>query len=117
MSGKNDRPRSSEAAERLVKAGRLAEAAAEYERLLDGTAQDLPLRNIIGDLYVQMGHPERAVRVFKANIEALEGHGYYPQALALAKRVRKLTPADTSMAVKLGDLYSRLGFLAEAKIE
>ncbi len=117
MNGKSDRSRPFEAAERMVKAGRLAEAAAEYERLLDGAAQDLPLRNIIGDLYVQMGHPERAVRVFRANIEALEGHGFYPQALALAKRVRKLDPSDASIVAKLGDLYSRLGFLAESKVE
>jgi tetratricopeptide (TPR) repeat protein len=117
MNGKADRSRASETAERLVKAGRLSDAAAEYEKLLDGTSQDIPLRNIIGDLYVQMGQAERAGRVFRANIEALEGHGFYPQALALAKRVRKLNPDDAGIAVRLGDLYSRLGFLAEAKTE
>ncbi|MCX6559617.1 MAG: tetratricopeptide repeat protein [Candidatus Aminicenantes bacterium] len=117
MNGKSDHPRPAEAAERLVKAGRLGEAVTEYEKILDGTAQDIPIRNIIGDLCVQLGREERAVRVFRANVEALEAHGSYPQALALAKRIYKLAPADASIIVKLGDLYSRLGFLGEAKGE
>ncbi len=117
MSGKSDHPRSGEAAERLVKAGRLAEAVAEYEKLLDGTSQDIPLRNIIGDLYVQLGREDRAIRVFRANVEALEAHGSFPQALALAKRICKLDPSDAGIIVKLGDLFSRLGFQSEAKAE
>ena len=117
MSGKSDHPRSGEAAERLVKAGRLAEAVAEYEKLLDGTSQDIPLRNIIGDLCVQLGREDRAIRVFRANVEALEAHGSFPQALALAKRIYKLAPSDAGIIVKLGDLFSRLGFQSEAKAE
>lgn len=117
MNGKNDRPPSAEAAERLVKAGRLGEAAAEYEKLLDGTSQDIPLRNLIGDLCVQLGQEDRAVRVFRANVEALEARGSFPQALALAKRILKLAPSDAGVILKLGDLFSRLGFQTEAKAE
>ncbi|MDD8025538.1 MAG: tetratricopeptide repeat protein [Acidobacteriota bacterium] len=117
MNDKSDRIRASETAERLARTGHPTEAAAEYEKLLDGTSQDIPLRNILGDLYVQIGREDRAVRIFRDNVEALEAHGSYPQALALAKRVHKMVPADASIFAKLGDLYSRLGFLGEAKAE
>jgi len=115
MSGKSDRTKITENAQRLVKAGRLAEAASEYEKLLEGTAQDIPIRNILGDLHLRLGHEERAVKIFRSNIASLETQGSYSQALALCKRIIKLVPRDSETVIKMGDLYSTLGFMAEAK--
>ena len=115
MSGKIDRIKITENAERLVKSGRLGEAASEYEKLLDGSAQDIPVRNIIADLHLGLGREERAVKIFWANVVALEKQGSYSQALALCKRIVKLIPKDTETLAKMGDLYSALGFMNEAK--
>ncbi len=115
MSSKIDRTKVTENAERLVKAGRLGEASSEYEKLLDGTAQDIPTRNIIADLQLHLGREERAVKIFRGNVAALEKQGSYSQALALCKRIIKLVPQDIETLIKLGDLYSALGFMVEAK--
>ena len=115
MTGKTDRVKTTEAAERLVKSGKIADAVAQYEKLLEGTAQDIPTRNIIGDLLLQIGREDRALRLFRANVDALETQGAYSQALALGKRIFKLMPDDREIIVKLGDLYSRLGFAGEAR--
>lgn len=117
MNGKTDRPKSADAAERLVRSGRLSEAVTEYEKLLEGTAQDIPIRSIIGDLCVQLKREDQAVNFFRANVAALERLGSISQALAVCKRIHKLSPSDIEIQVKLGDLYSLLGFSSEAKIQ
>jgi tetratricopeptide (TPR) repeat protein len=117
MNGKTDRPKSADAAERLVRSGRLSEAVAEYEKLLEGTALDIPIRSIIGDLCVQLGREDQAVKIFRANVAALERQGAISQALAVCKRIHKLSPSDVETQVKLGDLYSLLGFSGEAKVQ
>ncbi len=115
MNSKMDRIKIIENAERLVKAERLGEAASEYEKLLDGSAQDIPTRNIIADLHLRLGREERAVKIFRGNVAALEKQGSYSQALALCKRIIKLFPQDVETLIKMGDLYSALGFMVEAK--
>jgi tetratricopeptide (TPR) repeat protein len=115
MSGKIDRIKITENAERLIKSGRSGEAVAEYEKLLDGSAQDIPTRNILADLHIGLGHEERAVKIFRGNVAALENQGSYSQALALCKRIIKLVPGDVEILIKMGDLYSALGFMVEAK--
>lgn len=115
MNGKRDRPKITENAERLVKAGRLGAAVSEYEKLLEGTAQDIPIRNILGDLHLRLGREESAVKIFRSNVAALEKQGSYSQALALCKRIIKLVPRDEETVIKIGDFYSALGFMAEAK--
>jgi tetratricopeptide (TPR) repeat protein len=112
-----DRAKIAEAAERCVKSGRLAEAVAEYQKLLDGTGQDVPIGNIIGDLCLQLGQEERALKLFQANVDALERCGAYSQALAIAKKIYKIRPSVPESIVRLGDLYGQLGFTTEARAE
>jgi tetratricopeptide (TPR) repeat protein len=117
MSEKGDRIKIIEAAEKKVKAGKHQEAIAEYRKLLLGSGADVPINNIVGDLYVQLGQVDAAVKIFQSNIAYLEKKGAYSQALAICKKTSKLSPASTEFTVKLGDLYSHLGFAAEARTE
>jgi tetratricopeptide (TPR) repeat protein len=117
MSEKGERIKIIEAAEKKVKSGKLQEAIAEYRKLLLGSGADVPINNIIGDLYVQLGQVDAAVKIFQSNIAYLEKKGAYSQALAICKKTCKLSPADTEFTIKLGDLYSHLGFAAEARTE
>jgi len=117
MSEKGERIRIIEAAEKKVKAGKLQEAIAEYRKLLLGSGADVPINNIIGDLYVQLGQVDAAIKIFQSNIAYLEKKGAYSQALAICKKTCKLSPANTEFTIKLGDLYSHLGFAAEARTE
>lgn len=115
MTVRTDRVRVIEQAERFVRAGRIKEAIAEYEKLSLGEPQDVGTLNIIGDLYVRVGQNDRAVRSFQRVAEEYERRGLFSQALAICKKVHKLSPEDADSSLKLGDLYAQQGFLAEAK--
>jgi len=113
----SDRAKITEKAEHFVKAGKTEEAVAEYQKLLDGSGQDIAIANMIGDLCLQLGQEERAVQLFRANVETLERRGAYSQALAIAKKVSKIRPTDPAGMIRLGDLYGQLGFSIEARDE
>jgi len=52
-------------ARKLVKRGKTEEAVTEYKKLLTGGEQDIPIRNIMGDLYVKSGQRKKAVAEFE----------------------------------------------------
>jgi tetratricopeptide (TPR) repeat protein len=112
-----DRAKIAATAEKYVKAGKLIAAIVEYEKLLDGSPHDLPISNIIGDLHLRHGDDDKAIRIFTANVEALERRGAYAQALAIAKKIQKIRPHDFENIIRMGDLYGSLGFVPEARAE
>jgi len=115
MSARSDRVRVIEQAEKFVRAGRIKEAIVEYEKLALGDPQDVGTVNIIGDLYIRLGLTDRAIRAFQRVAEEYERRGLFSQALAICKKIHKLTPEAADYALKLGDLYVQQGFVAEAK--
>lgn len=115
MSARSDRVKVIEQAEKHVRAGRVKEAIAEYEKLALTDPQDVGTLNIIGDLYIRLGHTDRAVRSFLKVAEEYERRGLFSQALAIYKKIHKLNPDHVDYALKLGDLYGQQGFLADAK--
>ena len=115
MSARSDRVRVIEQAEKHVRAGRVKEAIAEYEKLALTDPQDVGTHNIIGDLYIRLGHNDRAVGFFLKVAEEYERRGLFSQALAIYKKIHKLNPENVEYALKLGDLYGQQGFLADAK--
>jgi tetratricopeptide (TPR) repeat protein len=115
MSARSDRVRVIEQAEKFVRAGRVREAIAEYEKLALSDPQDVGTLNIIGDLYIRVGQNDRAIRAFQRVAEEYERRGLFSQALAICKKIHKLTPDAADYALKLADLYAQQGFIAEAK--
>ncbi len=115
MSARSDRVRVIEQAEKFVRSGRIREAIAEYEKLALGDTQDVGTLNIIGDLYIRVGQNDRAIRSFQRVAEEYERRGLFSQALAICKKIHKLTPEAADYALKLGDLYAQQGFVADAK--
>jgi tetratricopeptide (TPR) repeat protein len=115
MSAHSDRVKIVEQAEKFVRTGRVKEAIAEYEKLALGDPQDVGTLNIIGDLYIRLGQNDRAIRSFQKVAEEYERRGLFSQALAICKKIHKLTPDSAPHALKLGDLYAQQGFAADAK--
>jgi tetratricopeptide (TPR) repeat protein len=111
------RARITEAAEDCVRSGRLGEAIVEYRKLLDGSAADVPVGNIVGDLHLRLGQRDKALKIFLANMAILDRRGAFAQALALAKKIHKLDPGNGEILARMGDLYGRLGFTAEARAQ
>jgi len=117
MNEKRDKAKILDLAERQVKAGRTEEAIGEYKKLLSGDAPDLSINNIIGDLYIQLGRTEEAVKAFQAVAGYYESRSYFSQALAIYKKISKIDPENVIMIVRLGDLLNSQGFSAEARRE
>jgi tetratricopeptide (TPR) repeat protein len=117
MTSRLDRVRAVELAEKLVRSGKIREAIVEYEKLIADDPQDVGTLNIIGDLHAQSGQNDRAVQFFLRGAEEYEKRGLFSQAVAICKKVIKLSPDNPDHALKLADLYNQQGFLAEAKKE
>ncbi len=115
MTVRTDRVKIIEQAEKFVRAGRVREAIAEYEKLALGDPQDVGTLNIVGDLYVRAGQNDRAIRVFQRVAGEYERRGLFSQALAICKKIHKLDPGAADAALKLADLYAQQGFVDEAK--
>jgi tetratricopeptide (TPR) repeat protein len=115
MSARSDRVKVIEQAEKHVRAGRVKDAIAEYEKLALTDPQDVGSLNIIGDLYIRLRNNDRAVGFFLKVAEEYERRGLFSQALAIYKKIHKLNPENVEYALKLGDLYGQQGFLADAK--
>lgn len=104
-----------ELAKKYVKKGRFQEAITEYQRWLSEDPQDLNIRNVIGDLYVDLGQKDNAITEFKKIAYFYEKKGLFNQSLAIYKKINRLNPADDEVAFKLANLLSNQGFLSEAK--
>ena len=61
MTPKVDRAKIETQAGKLIKKGKFLEAIAEYQKLLKGDEQDIPIRNILGDLYVKSNQNQKAI--------------------------------------------------------
>ncbi|HOE13969.1 MAG TPA: tetratricopeptide repeat protein [Candidatus Saccharicenans sp.] len=117
MNGKIDRLKIIEQAEKYVRAGRLKEAIAEYEKLLEDDPSDVSINNLVGDLYVRLGQNDKAIKAFEKVATEYEKRSLNSQALAILKKICRLNPDKPDYFIKMADLYTRQGFLAEAKQE
>ncbi|MCD6192888.1 MAG: tetratricopeptide repeat protein [Candidatus Aminicenantes bacterium] len=104
-------------AEKLVKKGKFAEAIAEYQKLITGDEQDIPVRTILGDLYLNLDMKDKAIAEFRQIAEFYQKKGIYSKSIALYKRIHRLNPADLDSLEKLAELYRNQGFISESKIE
>lgn len=104
-------------AEKLIKRGKFKEAIKEYQKLLTGGDQDVPIRNILGDLYVKADLKDRAIEEFQRIARHYEEKKIFAKSIALYKRITRLAPDDWATAEKLADLLRNQGFVSEAKTE
>ena len=103
--------------DKLIKRGKLQEAIYEYQRLLSGTEQDIPIRTQIGDLYVRSNNNRKAVEEFFKISEFYERKGLHSKAIATLKRIVRLDPDYLDSIRKLAQLYQDQGFISEARRE
>ena len=115
MYSEKDKKKILDLAKKYVKKGKLEEAIAEYEKLLTADPQDLNMRNVIGDLYIQADQIEKAIAEFKKVADFYEEKSLFAKSIAIYKKINRLNPADEEAAVRLADLLAEQGFLSEAK--
>ena len=113
----NSRKDTESQAEKYVKKGKFNEAISEYKTLLTDGEEDIPIRNIIGDLYVKAGQEEMAAQEFRQIARHYEEKKIFAKSIALYKRITRLDPNDYTSAEKLAELLSFQGYISEAKDE
>ncbi|NIM01288.1 MAG: tetratricopeptide repeat protein [Acidobacteria bacterium] len=111
----SDSKRSLAAGEKLLKAGKVAEAIAEFDRVVETCNGDLLTVNRVGDAIVASGNPEKAVPYYARIADQFCRQGFYPKAIAIRKKILRLTPESAEALVGLGDLYVRQEHPAEAR--
>jgi tetratricopeptide (TPR) repeat protein len=92
----------------------LVKAIEEFEKAPDNDA-DLALYNRLGDLYVKVNKTSHAIQYYERAVDRNLDADLVNPAIALANKVLRLSPGRLAMYLKLGMLFAKKGFAAEAK--
>jgi tetratricopeptide (TPR) repeat protein len=109
------RDRFVQSAEKNLSRGRLAEALADYLRLLKEYPRDVSALNKAGDLCVRMGRPADAIEHFSRIADLYTGDGFFLKAIAIYKKINKIDPTRLDIYGRLADLYARQGLTQDAR--
>ena len=112
-----DRAKALANAEKLVKAGKIPEAIAEFKKLAEDNSRDMGVINKLGDLCVRAGKNQDAIRYFLRIAEYYAHDGFFLKAIAMYKKISKLDPANIDCLQKLAGLYQQQGLTIEAKAQ
>ncbi|HLY92479.1 MAG TPA: tetratricopeptide repeat protein, partial [Candidatus Angelobacter sp.] len=103
-------------AEKFVQQGKLPNAIAEYEKVIKEDPKDLTVLNTVGDLYVRMGSNEQAAYYFKRVGEQYALNGFTVKAIAIFKKLTKLSSFNAEIVTRLAELYSQQGLFNDARV-
>ena len=104
------------AAEKFVQQGKLQNAIAEYDKVLQHDAKDLTVNNTIGDLYARLGDVPKAIECFKTVGDAYAAQGFTVKGIAMYKKITKLHPSVDG-SLKLAELYTQQGLFNDARAQ
>jgi tetratricopeptide (TPR) repeat protein len=104
-----------QAAERLLRQGKVQEALSTLERVALDAPSDLLTLNRLGDLLAKQGRAEEAIRYYLKIAEEFSNSGFYPKAIAIHKKILRLNPDDVQSLAQLGHLYLEQRLPGEAR--
>ena len=105
------------AAEKFVQQGKLQNAISEYEKIVKEDPKDLTVLNTLGDLCARLGQNEQAASYFKRVGDQYANDGFTVKAIAVYKKLSRLTPGNLEELQKLAELYSQQGLLNDARAQ
>src|SRR5262245_6918212 len=104
-------------AEKFVQQGKLQNAISEYEKIIKDDPKDVTVLNTIGDLYARVGNNDEAAYYFKKVADQYAQEGFTVKAIAVYKKLTKLTPGNFENVNKLAELYGQQGLFNDARIQ
>ena len=110
-----DREETLKKAEKFLRQGKLDQAIAEYERVVEDQPRDWTTANALGDLYLRANKTERAVGIYQTIADHLFAEGFYPKAAALFRKILKLAPDDEKILLTLAEISTKQGLLVDAR--
>ena len=105
------------AAEKFLSQGKISAAIKEYRQIIDNDDGDLTTLNMLGDLLARTGEKEEAVSCFLRIAEHYREQEFRLKAIAMYRKIEKLTQRDPAIAKELGDLYAAQGLIADARTQ
>ena len=102
-------------AEKLLRQGKLADAVAEYLRVVEDQPGDWNTANTLGDLYSRAGQTEKALDQFLKVADALREEGQFVKAAAIYKKILKLQPDHERALLQAAELVAGQGLYADAR--
>ncbi|MDY0297130.1 MAG: tetratricopeptide repeat protein [Acidobacteriota bacterium] len=102
-------------AQKCLGQGKIDAAIKQYRRLLELKPDDLETRRILGDLYLKQHDVNAAVEHFEWIADYYLKEGFFSKAIAMYKRITRVSPNYEDVYFKLADLYTKQGLVIEAK--
>lgn len=112
-----DKAKAVRAAEKHLSQGKITHAIQEYRRVVENDGKDFAALNTLGDLYARVNEKEQAVESFTRVAEHYREEGFALKAIAMYKKVGRLTPGSLDITAKLAALYEQQGLAVEARTE
>ncbi|HDP95421.1 MAG TPA: tetratricopeptide repeat protein [Candidatus Aminicenantes bacterium] len=102
-------------AQKCLGQGKIDAAIKQYRRLLELKPDDLETRRILGDLFLKQHDVNSAVEHFEWIADYYLKEGFFSKAIAMYKRITRVSPNYEDVYFKLADLYTKQGLVIEAK--
>lgn len=103
-------------AEKFVQQGKLSNAVSEYEKVLKEDPKDSTVLNTVGDLYARMGNNDQATYYFKRVGDQYAQNGFTLKAIAIYKKLTKMSSYNAENTIKLAELYGQQGLFNDARV-
>ena len=110
-----DRAATLKNAEKLLRQGKLADAIAEYVRVVEEDPSDFNTANTLGDLYARAGQVDKALEQFAQIADGLNDQGGVAKAGAVYKKILKIKPDHEHTLWQLADVLGSQGLYADAR--
>jgi tetratricopeptide (TPR) repeat protein len=104
-----------EAAQKYLGQGKIPQAIAEYKAILAAEPNDQITLMTVGDLFVRANDLAQATEYFERLAGAFLEEGFTSKAIAIYKKIAKLSPDQIEPLEKLADLYVQQGVMSEAR--
>jgi tetratricopeptide (TPR) repeat protein len=89
-------------------------AISELEQAIQDFPKEGSLFNKLGDLYIKVSRQREALEIYLRGAQVFKDETYYPNAIALCKKILRLDTERTDVYFLLGDLHKELGQRVEA---
>jgi tetratricopeptide (TPR) repeat protein len=103
-------------AEKFVQQGKLSNAITEYEKIIKEDPKDLTVLNTVGDLCARAGNNDQATYYFKRVGDQYAQNGFTVKAIAIYKKLTKMSSYNAENTTKLAELYSQQGLFNDARV-
>ncbi|HKV95264.1 MAG TPA: tetratricopeptide repeat protein [Candidatus Angelobacter sp.] len=103
-------------AEKFVQQGKLSNAVSEYEKVLKEDPKDSTVLNTVGDLYARMGNNDQATYYFKRVGDQYAQNGFTLKAIAIYKKLTKMSSYNAENTIRLAELYGQQGLFNDARV-